>query len=125
MTGKRNTEQKRIILDELMVSDHPTATELYSRIHTLRPGISRATVFRVLDGFARDGVIRKLELIGCDTRYDGHTEPHAHCHCVRCGKITDVYGAFDKVLGCKSVEGFKVGSVELEFTGVCAECAKK
>ena len=47
MQLKRNTAQKNVIMEELLAADHPTATELYGRIHQSHPKISRATVFRV------------------------------------------------------------------------------
>lgn len=120
----RNTEQKRIIRDALKNADHPTASELYERVHAENPRISRATVFRVLAQFADGGEARRLEFIGSDTRFDGYTQPHAHCRCVKCGKITDVYDSeLISVLGSRKVAGYEVFSAELEFNGVCPECS--
>ncbi len=125
MHARRNTEQKNVILTELMAADHPTATELYERVRAAHPTISRATVFRVLSDFAQTGKVKKLEFLGSDTRFDGHTEPHAHCHCIRCGKVVDVYeDRFEGVLNVDGVKGFSVLSTQLEFCGLCPECAK-
>ena len=57
---ERQTRQKRVIYDALKALDHPTATEVYGYVHERYPSISRATVFRVLGGFAASG--RALEL---------------------------------------------------------------
>ena len=126
MENKRNTEQKRVILSALMLADHPTASELYERIREDNPHLSRATVFRVLGQFADDGVIRKLNLLGSDTRFDARTTPHAHCHCVKCGRVTDVFeGDFGPVLSSQEVAGYKILSTEIEFNGLCPDCLAK
>lgn len=126
METKRNTEQKRVILGALMQADHPTASELYEEVRCSNPHISRATVFRVLGQFADDGIVRRLNLLGSDTRFDARTAPHAHCHCVRCGKVTDVFeGDFAPVLSAKSVAGYEVLSAEVEFNGLCPQCSGK
>lgn len=120
---KRNTAQKNIIFNRLMSADHPTATELYESIHADYPKISRATVFRVLSGFAEAGKVKRLELVGSDTRFDARMQPHAHCYCLKCGKVTDVFDErFATVLATTEVSGFSVASAELDFNGLCEEC---
>ena len=126
MENKRNTEQKRIILDALMQADHPTASELYEQIKGDNPRLSRATVFRVLGQFADDGVVRRLNLLGSDTRFDARTTPHAHCHCLHCGKVIDIFeGDFSPVLHTDMIDGFKILSTEIEFSGICRQCLSK
>lgn len=123
---KRNTEQKKIIKEALTGADHPTASELCDVIHADYPKLSRATVFRVLSQFAHDGEARKLELLGSDTRFDWRTEPHAHCHCIVCGRITDVLdGQLQDVLATRNLCGFDVYSTEIEFNGICPDCKAK
>ena len=124
MQLKRNTAQKNVIMEELLAADHPTATELYGRIHQSHPKISRATVFRVLADFSACGKARKLEFAGSEARYDGGTVPHAHCRCYRCGREEDVISdSLIPLLTAESVGGFKVTSAELVFGGLCRECA--
>ncbi len=126
MENKRNTEQKRVILSALMQADHPTASELYENIRLTNPHLSRATVFRVLGQFADDGVIRRLNLLGSDTRFDARTAPHAHCHCVRCGRVSDVFeGDFVPLFSSDEVAGYKILSTEIEFNGICPDCLKQ
>ncbi len=126
MENKRNTEQKRIIHAALMAADHPTASELYEQIKEDNPKLSRATVFRVLGQFADDGVVLRLNLLGSDTRFDARTSPHAHCHCVKCGRITDVFDErFEDIYKTSSVAGYKVFSTQLEFNGLCPDCQRQ
>jgi Fe2+ or Zn2+ uptake regulation protein len=122
----RNTIQKNIVLNQLMIEGHPTASELYESIHKTHPKISRATVFRILGQFADSGKIRRIELLGSDTRFDANMKPHAHCHCIKCGRVEDVWiNDFDYVLSEKQVNDFKILSVNIEFNGLCSMCQNK
>lgn len=113
-------------MQALSCACHPTASELYEIIHKTNPTISRATVFRVLSRFADGGEIRRLEFLGSDTRYDAKLTPHAHCHCVVCGAIADVFDdSLKELLSTANVADFQVTSTEIEFSGVCPSCAEK
>lgn len=126
MKKQRNTLQKRIILGTLGCADHPTATELYEKVHEKYDRISKATVFRVLSQSAENGDILRLHLSGTDERYDATILPHAHVRCVYCGKIRDVMlPQLGGILGMKEAEGFEVYSAELDFAGCCPECAER
>ena len=67
---ERQTKQKQIIYDALKTLDHPTATEVYGYVHEIVPTVSRATVFRVLGGFATNGRALELSAAGNEVRYD-------------------------------------------------------
>ena len=124
MKKQRNTVQKRIILGALERADHPTATELYDGLHAENPRISRATVFRVLSQYAENGEIRRIHLQGTDERYDATMSQHAHMRCVVCGRISDVFlPGLEDILCAKRVDGCEVYSAEVDFTGMCKECA--
>jgi Fe2+ or Zn2+ uptake regulation protein len=126
MENNRNTEQKKIIYNELVKAGHPTASQLYEIIHENNPTISRATVFRVLSQFAQSGRVRKLEFLGSDTRFDASTFPHAHCHCVSCGAVCDVSeSSLSGLLNVHYINGYKVYSTEIEFNGLCPDCQRK
>lgn len=123
MAVQRNTKQKKIIYDALRCADHPTATELYEAIHAENPSISRGTVFRVLSQFAENGEAVKLSLSDSSARFDAFTHPHAHAHCIYCGRVfdladKDVAPLFEK----KSTGGFEIYSARIEFSGCCSDC---
>ena len=122
----RQTKQKQAIYDALAALDHPTATEVYERVHTEHPAISRGTVFRVLGGFAEQGRIRRLALTGSDTRFDPTLAPHAHGVCRVCGRVCDVFlpalASFEPGRIC---DGFQAEDCEVQFTGVCGQCRRE
>ncbi len=120
---ERQTKQKQIIYDALKYLDHPTATEVYGRVHELAPSVSRATVFRVLGGFAAGGKALELRLAGQETRYDYNVMPHCHARCRVCGRLSDAETeAFDENVRVSVAGGFAVEGYTVEFYGKCKEC---
>ena len=123
---ERQTKQKQIIYDALKTLDHPTATEVYGYVHTLYPSVSRATVFRVLGGFAENGRALELRAAGNEVRYDYNIMPHYHARCNCCGKVADVVAQGMPVGGLTVTSdcGFAVDGYSVEFFGTCKDCQK-
>lgn len=123
---ERQTKQKQIIYDALKTLNHPTATEVYAFVHNVYPTVSRATVFRVLGGFAGGGKALELRAAGNEVRYDYNVFPHCHVRCRSCGAIADVETkklpkSFIKATAC---DGFAVDGYEIEFFGTCKSCQR-
>ncbi len=121
---ERQTKQKQIIYDALKTLNHPTATEVYGYVHDAYPTVSRATVFRVLGGFADSGRALELRSAGSEVRYDYNVEPHCHGRCVHCGRLVDVMveGLPKGGVKAKTCDEFEVESYALEFFGTCKVC---
>ena len=121
---ERQTKQKQIIYDALTVLNHPTATEVYGWVHERQPTVSRATVFRVLGGFADGGKALELRFAGSEVRYDYQTFAHCHARCGKCGKVSDVEvtGMPKNGLQAQADEAFEVAGYTISFFGTCAKC---
>jgi Fur family ferric uptake transcriptional regulator len=121
---RRNTPQRQIILEELRkVTSHPTAAELHEIVRCRLPKISLATVYRNLDLLAEEGSIRKLGPGSQETRFDGNVGRHYHVRCHHCGRVDDVHGISDAVVGKpEQVGGYEILSHHLEFVGICPAC---
>lgn len=121
---ERQTKQKQIIYDALTTLDHPTATEVYGYVHEHFPTVSRATVFRVLGGFAANGKALELRAAGNEVRYDYNVMPHYHAHCAKCGRVADVVATGLPVGGMtiSTENGFSVNGYSVEFYGTCKDC---
>ena len=123
MKKQRNTAQKKIIMHALKCADHPTATELYESVRDENPRISKATVFRVLSQFAENGEILRLHIKDSDERYDTTLRPHAHLRCANCGRVVDVMSpAITAMLCAENINGMKIYSAEVNFSGLCPDC---
>ena len=124
----RKTRQRRVILGELRgVESHPTATEMYGLVRKTLPNVSLGTVYRNLEIFAQNGVIRKLESTGAEARFDGNIERHHHVRCVGCGRVADVHDVPESPIPdeVRKSTDYDVLGYRLEFTGVCPECRSK
>lgn len=121
----RNTEQRRVILEELVqVTTHPTANEIYDMVRKRLPRISLGTVYRNLEILSQRGKIKTIELAGTEKRFDGRTDNHYHIRCLKCGKVDDVpirtIPHIDEAL--KGKTDYRILGHRLEFVGECENC---
>ncbi len=124
----RNTEQRRVILEELAkVDTHPTANDVYQMVRKRLPRISLGTVYRNLEILSQTGKIKTIELAGKEKRFDGRTDTHYHVRCLKCGRLDDVsiqiIPQIDEAL--KGRTGYKILGHRLEFFGVCPHCSEQ
>ena len=126
MKQQRNTLQKRIVSDVFCsMNNHPSAGMVYEAVQEKYPGISRATVYRLLAEAAEEGKIQRLKLTEANDRFDITLGRHYHVTCRCCGAVADVKTQVDdesitaRAEGC---EGFLLEDCHLEFVGVCERC---
>src|SRR5208283_3157922 len=83
--GLKMTPQ-RLAIVKLFAGDesHPTAQELFERLHGEFPSMSFATVYNTLDALASAGLSGTLRLGGA-ARFDPNVDAHHHAVCDRCG----------------------------------------
>lgn len=129
MKQQRNTLQKRIVSDVFCsMRNHPSAGMVYEAVQEKYPGISKATVYRLLAEAAEEGKIQRLKLTDANDRFDFTLGKHYHVVCRCCGAVADVK-ATDRdseltsdAVGC---EGFQIEGCHVEFVGVCEACQNK
>lgn len=120
----RHTMQKEIIHHTLCrMGNHPTAAMVYDDVHLSHPTISRSTVYRVLARMAEEGKVLRLELAGCDSRYDGEMKPHSHVRCRLCGAVEDLPPV--QVEMPAGDWGFLLEDCSVIYRGLCPACRKK
>lgn len=120
---QRNTIQRTLILNAVRsVKTHPTAEEIYGMVSVACPGISRATVYRVLGNLADEGEILRVGIANAKDRFDLTLEPHAHCICEKCGRVFDI--GLVKFPEISDRSGFEVKSIGVTARGICSGCAR-
>ena len=123
---KRNTIQKEIVFDIFeSMHNHPSAGMVYDAVHEKYPGISRATVYRLLAEAAEEGRVLRLKLQDANDRFDVTLGTHYHIVCRKCGAVADVKTPFDACGVCQNTvgcENFLVEECHLEFLGLCEAC---
>lgn len=123
---ERLTNQKKIILDYLKnVCCHPSAEKIYAQVKKKLPQISLGTVYRILDGFKKNGMILELET-SQQNRYDGDLSPHAHFICQKCNQLFDVFNINQEcnILKNKKIKIGKINNYKIYFYGQCKKCQK-
>lgn len=129
------TKQRQIILDYLahVRRQHITAAEICEHFRKCKIQISPATVYRHLEKFISDGIVRKYYMDGIPGacfQYIGiceDCESHIHFKCVECGclicveceKLDDLRAHFSHE------HGFQIDSAKTVFYGKCPDCLKK
>ena len=129
MKEKRNTLQKRIVSDIFCsMHNHPSAGMVYEAVQEKSPGISKATVYRLLAEAAEEGKIQRLKLTNANDRYDITVGKHYHVVCRCCGAVADVDVEVDGLRiadEAQGHEGFLVENCHVEFVGICENCQKQ
>ncbi len=123
--GLALTIQRRAILDELAGrTDHPTADQIYEAIKDRLKGVSRTTVYRVLETFVCIGIARKISNPEAKAHYDADTSRHHHATCLNCGIIMDIRdGELNNLKFPRQIEKeFEFIDYSVNFTGLCAHC---
>jgi Fur family transcriptional regulator, peroxide stress response regulator len=127
-SGVALTVQRRVVLQTVLErDDHPTADQILETVKHRVPGISRTTVYRVLEALAEMGVIRRLHHAGGAARFDGKVHRHHHMICKKCHKVIDLE---DKKLDGLRIshvrgEGFEIEDFSVHLIGTCPACRKK
>ena len=122
------TVQRRIILETLAArTDHPTADHVYDAVRGVIRGVSRTTVYRVLETFVRLGIVTKVSNPQAKARFDADTERHHHLICTGCDAVMDCHD--ERLSGVELPgevqSGFEIRDFSLAITGLCGSCRKK
>jgi Fur family peroxide stress response transcriptional regulator len=126
--GLSLTVQRRTILSILLGSHgHPSADQVYAQARRRIPGLSRTTVYRVLETLVRIGAVARVAHPGSAARYDPKTHRHHHFVCVRCGSIIDLEDQrLDRIeLPDLARHGLNIQDFNIHLRGVCAACSQQ
>lgn len=119
------TVQRRTVLAAVLGrGDHPTAEQIHEEVVGRIAGVSRTTVYRVLDMLVRFGIITKACHPGAMARFDGNTERHHHLVCLHCDNVIDLGDTRLDNLKLPDTRhlGFEITDFRVQLYGVCADC---
>ncbi|MBM65231.1 MAG: transcriptional repressor [Myxococcales bacterium] len=122
--SKRSTRQKRAIEQVLLAARGPlSAQQIQEKASEISPGLSLATVYRVVREGAEAGTLSTVCLDDKVTRYeDRHRHHHHHFLCEDCDEVFDITIPCE-MLAHRVPEGYSVTRHEITLYGHCAECA--
>ncbi len=122
------THQRRVIFQAVLErNDHPTADQVYEAVRERIPGVSRTTVYRVLEMLVELGVVGRLHPSGPAVRFEGKTRRHHHLICRRCQRVLDIEDPALDALPVPRIAArkFRVEDYSVQILGVCGECREK
>jgi Fur family transcriptional regulator, ferric uptake regulator len=126
--GKRITQQRRIIVDEVFRHhDHFDAEDLIVHLGKVAAArrVSRPTVYRTLAELVDAGLLRSMSLGGRTVYEHDYGYPqHDHLYCQKCNKLIEFKSDEVAQIG-EALERqyqFRVTGHRLIFTGLCADC---
>jgi Fur family peroxide stress response transcriptional regulator len=125
--GLAVTVQRRTVFEALSARrDHPTADQVYDAVKGRIPGLSRTTVYRVLEALVEAGFVRKVHHAGGVARFDPVTHRHHHLVCEVCGRLVDLDDAAVPALRLPEARGsgFRIKDYSVSFLGLCGACAR-
>jgi Fur family transcriptional regulator, peroxide stress response regulator len=102
---------------------HPTAESLYARLSNRLPGLSFATIYRTLQFFENEKLIRKVSSPGTIGRFDANVGPHQHLVCRMCGSLEDISIPEFHSAAIPHVSGFTVEELDIRLVGQCQVCS--
>jgi Fur family transcriptional regulator, peroxide stress response regulator len=126
-SGRRVTTQRIAVCEALLAhGGHPTAAEVYQRVHAAHPAISQATVYNTLSALEELSLIHLLHIVGDDhAHYDLGGDPHVNAVCTRCGRIADIHtDTLEALLGLVAARsGYQlIPSEGVILYGLCPDC---
>lgn len=123
--GIRPSQQRLMILEYLMThSNHPSVDMIYCALLSEVPTLSRATVYNTLNLFLEAGLVKTLDIVENESRYDIVTTTHGHFKCKVCGNIFN-FGVDETAMDSGDLSGFEVEEKNVYFKGICPSCLKR
>ncbi len=137
--GYRLTVPRQMILDELGTIDgHPSAEEIYHRVHRVHPNIGLTTVYRTLELLVQMGIVTKFDFGDGRARYELAESPdgkdhHHHLVCTGCHRVIDYTDFVDEELELltRTQErlsekfNFTIDNHMVRFYGLCGRCRRR
>ncbi len=120
------TIQRRVTYEALLGrTDHPTADQVHEDVRDVLPGVSRMTVYRVLELLVDVGLVKRVCHPGVAVRFDPNARPHHHLICLRCSTLIDFEErGLDALRSPRAARrmDFEVRDHTVQFRGICARC---
>jgi Fur family peroxide stress response transcriptional regulator len=91
------THQRLEIYRELAgATDHPSAEILHKRLQKAMPTLSLDTVYRTLATFKQHHLVKKVDTVDSQARFEAQMTQHHHLICDTCKEIIDFHwSSFD------------------------------
>ena len=123
--GLRQTRGRDKVLQILQKESAPVdVVHIISHLENEKINLNQATVYRILEAFSKNGIIKRFEFLEGKFRYEVDKGDHHHFICKICNLVEDISDCNIKEWEeeLEKEKGFLVKNHSLEFFGVCQKC---
>ena len=110
----RLTKKRQAILTALKSKQAALSA---AEVHTLVPDIDLATIYRNLEYFTNQKLIKKLQLGTQEARFEYQHEPHHHAVCDQCETVIHFTAPDKKIIKLLGLENFDIEELEVTVRG--------
>ncbi|MEN6533442.1 MAG: Fur family transcriptional regulator [Bryobacteraceae bacterium] len=110
---------QRIAVAQCVMGDksHPSADQVWARVKTMHPTVSRATIYNTLNLFAEKHLLKAQVLSEGTVVFDSQVAPHHHFIDQKSGTIHDIPWDAVKVTGALALPSFEVYEYQVVMRG--------
>jgi Fur family peroxide stress response transcriptional regulator len=106
----------------MKLNNHPTAEHVIDYIKRKHPNISVGTVYKALDSFVDNHLLKRVKTESGSMRYDPIQSDHHHLYCKETDRIEDYEDEkLDELITeyfkRKGIENFNIDHIQLQITG--------
>lgn len=124
-SGLKNTKARQGVIQTLQKEQRPLdVPEIIFFLSRMKVKADQATVYRIMEKFTQNGIVKRLEFNEGKYRYELMGEEHHHLICENCGTIEDFSDCNLVPLEneIRKKKNFTVSRHALEFYGICKKC---
>jgi Fur family transcriptional regulator, peroxide stress response regulator len=121
--GLKVTPQRVAIFEAIIqLKNHPTAENIIEYIRVSHPNLSTGTVYKVLDSFTENKILKKVKTEQDIMRYDPLVTKHHHLYCSETNRIEDykdeqLNKLIEDYFKINKIKNFKIEEINLQITG--------
>ena len=115
MTIKLTKKRQQILTVVQSSSEAMTASDIHQKL----PDIDLVTIYRNLDIFVKEKLIRQVNLGSNGAYYEYQPHPHHHAICNDCEKIIHFTAADEEIKNLLRIKNFEIEEIEVTVKGKC------
>lgn len=114
----RITKHRQEILNTLSKAGDTLSA---SDIHAHLPHVNLVTIYRNLEKFVAEGLVKKLHLDNQEALYEKQSAPHHHAICNDCERVIHFSLKDKKIINNIKLPNFTIGNIDIIVRGTCKE----
>lgn len=122
--GLKITPQRVAVLEVLYncEGEHPSAEYIIDVVRKRNPNIAKGTIYKILEVFLENKLIRRVNTDRDVMRYDACTYQHHHLYSIDSGRIEDYHDEelnrmLNEYFEKRKIPGFRIDDIQLQIKG--------